>query len=196
MKQQVLADMLELQDEIRGHVDRKRLDGAIDSLTESLDPDLWVDDFHPQPRGGWKVFERERQTVAQLDHLLWFGRDWPWEGTTHRRHFGTAGTVRDLIDRIVSVDRALAEIAIADARGGNPWKLWVARKELQKGNDEAAEGEAEDAIEHYRHAWRKALQAGTAGTDDPDPWDYTNSVARERAASRAAARAARRSARH
>ena len=66
-----------------------------------------------------------------------------------------------LINRIAGADRLIAQVAIADAeaRGGSPARIARARDELAKGNQALSRGRFEDAIEHYRDAWKHALKA-------------------------------------
>jgi hypothetical protein len=50
----------------------EKIDGAIEEIQESLDPSLWVDDFHLDPKHGFKVFDEEKDAVGKL---LWILRN-------------------------------------------------------------------------------------------------------------------------
>jgi hypothetical protein len=84
--------------------------------------------------------------------------------------------VQSLIDELVQADRILAEGAVADAiaapaalhrvgeAGKGPKKhdldkIAQAQQELAKAADEVAAGNFDNAIEHYRNAWKKAEDA-------------------------------------
>jgi tetratricopeptide (TPR) repeat protein len=122
----------------------KKLDEAIYKLQKSLDPALWVDDTHLDPKHGNKVFDREKDGVHKLEELL------------------NGGTIPDdsllgFIRCFTSVDRQLAVTAIdeAAAHGVKPKKVAKAREELAKGDAESAQGDYDHAIEHYKHAWEQ-----------------------------------------
>jgi hypothetical protein len=71
-----------------------------------------------------------------------------------------AAPLQDFIDRIVRCDRVLAVIAVRDGAqaGLNAKKVAQDLDEVAKGDDEASKGHCANAIEHYRNAWRHALQ--------------------------------------
>jgi hypothetical protein len=68
--------------------------------------------------------------------------------------------LQGFIDRIVKCDRLLAVISIQDAAQGglNAKKIAEHLAMVAKGDKEAAAGRYSNAIEHYRNAWRHALQ--------------------------------------
>ena len=78
--------------------------------------------------------------------------------------------LQGLIDRIVKCDRLLAIISIQDAAtaGLSPKKVAEDLALVAKGDREAAAGHYANAIEHYRNAWRHALQLSIQVGLNPD----------------------------
>jgi hypothetical protein len=74
------------------------------------------------------------------------------------------------IDRIVKCDRLLAIISIQDAAnaGLNARKVAQDYAMVAKGDREADAGHYANAIEHYRNAWRHALQLQLQVGVNPD----------------------------
>jgi hypothetical protein len=128
--------------------DGDRLDQAIAHLNRSIAANLWVDSNHLNPKQGQQVFDQEKDAVNKLALV----RDDP-------RSTVAPATAQAFIDRIVAVDRALAQVAIDDAVGGNPTELAKANAELGKGDASAASNRPEEAIQHYRKAWDHAIKA-------------------------------------
>ena len=150
LAQGVLDDLKTLRSTVTRKQDGKKLDQAIDHLTESLAPELWLDGDHLQSKKGETVFQQAKDTVEKLRELV-----------QDKKSTITDVTLNGFIDRLVSIDRALATIAINDAisGGGNAPKLAQAHSELAKGDADAAAGKSVNAIEHYRAAWANAIKA-------------------------------------
>ncbi len=143
LKQNVLAELFALRAGVTDRKDGERLDQAIEHLTKSLDPDLWVDQTHVETKHGERAFEEEKETVKELLHAL------DRKSTTL-----SAVVVQSLIERIVRADRLLAAMAIADAgSSGDAKKIREVQREFARGDAEAADGHPEKAIEHYAKAW-------------------------------------------
>jgi hypothetical protein len=121
----------------------KRIEKAIEHLTKSLDPELWVDDSTLTEKGK-KVFDEEKKAVKELRKI----KDAPPE-------------VGDAIDEIVTADRQLAQDAIdaAIAGGGDPNDIEKALREMAKAQEELDKGKPDKAIDHYKKAWEKAQKA-------------------------------------
>jgi hypothetical protein len=128
----------------------KRLDEATERLARSLDPSRWVDDARLRRDGGDEVFEEERKAVDALLDLLEDGKRAAAVGDAQ---------LDGLIRRLVGADRVLAIVAVAEAGGGDPKKLRKAMDELTKGDHRASLREYAEAIDHYRKAWKVALDA-------------------------------------
>jgi hypothetical protein len=128
--------------------DRHMLDEAIKHLTKSLNPDLWVDDTHLQAKHGEKVFNEEKDAVVKLLELM-----------KDKKSTIPDATLQVFIDQLVGADKALALVAIEAAAGGDAKKIAKANEELGKGDARALDGKFADAIEHYRNAWKRAIEA-------------------------------------
>jgi len=144
----VLDDLIALRATVSDKQDGKKLDEAIKHLTKSLNPDLWVDETHLQPKHGDKVFQEEKDAIVKLLELL-----------KDKKSTIPDATLQGFINRLVSADKLLASTAISDAAGGDAKKIDKASEELSKGDARALDGKFVDAIEHYRNAWKHALQA-------------------------------------
>ncbi|MGH3048553.1 MAG: hypothetical protein ACRDLK_00220 [Gaiellaceae bacterium] len=114
---------------------------AAAAIKASLNSRLWTDGNHPSSR---LVFNDEKLAAAALGAL------------EHLRH-GTVSdaTLRGWVEGLVADDRALAEIAIADATaaGDNAKKLLGAARDVAGGDSADDHGNAVAAIAHYADAW-------------------------------------------
>lgn len=147
----MLEELEGLRATVTDKKDGKKLDEAIDPLTKSLDPDLWVDDVHLDPKHGDKVFNEEKDAVVKLVELI----------KDKKSTLYNSATLMDFINRLLKADRAIASIAIHDAvsAGGKPNQIDKANEELSKGDAKAADSKFADAFEHYRNAWQHAQEA-------------------------------------
>lgn len=150
VKQNVLNELKALRASVTDRKDGKELDDAIEELGESLDPSLWVNQTHLQPKHGDRSLKEEKKSVHELLELV-----------KSRKSLIPDATLRGFINRIVKSDRLLAEVAIRDATlaSGDAKKIAKAGKELLKGDEDVAEGKDDDAISDYRDAWEKAMDA-------------------------------------
>jgi len=130
--------------------DRRILDDIIEDLSDALQSTYWVDASHLDPRKGDKVFDEDAQAVRELVRLKREGR----------------GAVPDsllqgFIDSLMKATRLLAETAIGEAgtAGGDARDIAKPNADLTEGNQDAALGRPEKAIEDYGAAWRRALGA-------------------------------------
>jgi hypothetical protein len=151
IKQNVLDDLTALGATVSDKEDGKKLDEAIKHLTKSLNPELWTDETHLQAKHGEKVFNEEKDAVVKLLELI----------KDKKSAFYQSTTLLGFIDRLVSADRLLASTAIDEAvtAGGDAKKIDKANDELGKGDARVADGHFTDAIEHYRNAWKHAVNA-------------------------------------
>ena len=149
VKQDVLSQLITLRATITDKQDGKKLDDAIGHLTGSVDPGLWLGSSHLQPASGATVFNEEKDAVNKLNVLI---KD---------KHSTVPGaTLQGFVDRLVRVDAALALVAINDAFAAHvdARRIAQANQELMNGNVQAANGNPESAIEHYRNAWSHAVK--------------------------------------
>jgi len=145
-KQAVRDDLAALQASATRKKDRDRLAEAVKHLDRSLDPVLWTDANHPDEEDGGKVFEQEKKAVHKLLEI-------------RKDPKSIVSGMQGFIDALVGADRFLAEVAIADAAGGDPAELAKANQELGKGDTDAGNDKPGEAITHYRKAWQHAIKA-------------------------------------
>jgi hypothetical protein len=139
--------------------DADRLRDAVKKLDESLDPDLWIDDYHPDPKDGQKVFDRERDAVHKLIEIQ---RD-------KNSQFDDT-TLQGWIDDIVSADQEITKRARQDALanpGGHDEDKYdkstiefgKALQAYDPDNPELSEGKPEESIGHLKNSWKLALES-------------------------------------
>lgn len=147
LKQGVLARARALLGSADRH-DADKLKDVVKSLSESLDPSLWVDGNHLESRHGDQVFKRDKDATKKLQELLDHGSI-------------PAATLQAMIDALVQADQILAGTAVDDAVAlqGDPHKIAQAQRELAKAATALGAGRLADAIEQYRNAWQKAQDA-------------------------------------
>jgi hypothetical protein len=149
VKSNVLDVLVRVYSNTTNPGDRKKLAQAIADVSDSLglsnpSEPLWLDPMHLDPETGGAVFADEADAVSQLSVLsnASSGRD------------GNA-IARAQINRLVSVDRVLAEVSIDDAIafGGDPNAIAQAMREVMAGDQAAANDNPVQAIGHYYNAW-------------------------------------------
>jgi hypothetical protein len=150
LKQNVLNELTALLATATNKKDREELKDAIEELEDSLEPKLWIDQTHLNPKHGKEVFAQEKETVEELVEIL-----------KDKKSSLPKGAIRGFINRIGTGDRLLAVVAIAEAVAahGKPKQIAEARQELGKGDREWAKGDYAEAIEHYQEAWEEAVKA-------------------------------------
>jgi hypothetical protein len=126
----------------------KNIAKAIGDLQKSLDSSAWVDDNHLRKDGGSadSVFNEEKATVRELLGIK-------------NPSAALAARIAGWINSLVAADRTLATTAISE--GGSAGDLARANDELAMGDADRNAGRFENAIEHYKKAW-KALNGGAA----------------------------------
>jgi hypothetical protein len=184
VKSNVLAQLVFLRGTTTNRFDCGELDEAIEDLIDALGLDtagappwvqqahrtshcgghhrhpgapLWVDETHLDRRNGQWVFLHEKDAVKELVEII-----------KHRMSQIPDATAQNLIERLVRADRLLAVVSIQDAAGAgeNPSRLAQARAEVAKGDQAAAKGSPDQAIQHYRNAWKHAAQLQINGVID------------------------------
>ena len=146
VKSNVLASLQALRAGATNHRDQQFLDEAIADLVDSLDPALWVDQNHVDPTNGVQVFGFEQDAAGQLVDIL-----------KNRQSRIPDEAVLELIKKLVKADRLLAVVSIQDAKtaGANPNRIKQAQQQLAVGDQQAARGNPEQAIQHYALAWSR-----------------------------------------
>ncbi len=156
-QKQEVRDSLEAKQATASEKDAKEIGKAIEHIDKSLDPELWVDDSHLDPKKGDKVFEEEKKAV---EHLL---------------KVDDTDVSPEIAD-LVQIDRDLAQTAIDEipATANDPKRQEKVDKERDKANEELAKGDADagagnpkEAIEHYKKAWEHAQKATEEANKTP-----------------------------
>jgi len=127
----------------------EKFDYVILHLENSLNPAYWIDQTHLTPDGGNIALNEEKLAANMLDVIM-SSKQCPVD----------PAILQGFINRIVWSDRLLAMISIQDAAsaGLNPNKIAEDLEQVAKGDEEAEAGRYANAIEHYRNAWRHAIQ--------------------------------------
>jgi len=150
VKSNVLAELVALRTSANpGQAFAQKFDAAIEHLADSLNRAYWMDQTHLQPKGGNTAMNEEKLAVSKLQEIM-DSKECPVD----------SAVLQGFIDRVVKCDRLLAVISIQDAEraGLNPRKVAEDLAMVAKGDREADAGHYANAIEHYRNAWRHALQ--------------------------------------
>ena len=177
-KEAAAATLAELRDEVaagkfavgdRGRV-VEELDNAIEELEESLADEFWLRDgdvIDPErldPERGHHVFERERHSAQDLFDAIRQGRITDAE---------LLEEIMAVVDTLVTADRRLAEVAIADAvdAGREGEDVDRAEQHLADGDARVEEAAEETDLQEkaallyeamhndYRDAWEAAIDA-------------------------------------
>jgi len=165
LKQGTIFDLESIGDDI-SRKNQKKIDKALKLINESLEPTLWIDDTHLEPKQGKKVIHNEEKAVKKLMKVL----------KKDNENQLVLDTIQSSINQIVEVDRNLAQIAIDDAQAFAGDKkadkeIDKALEELAEGDKDASDGKFDKAIHHYEKAWKHAQKAMKIDVDDDDDDD-------------------------
>jgi hypothetical protein len=150
VKSNVLAELTALRSSVAPkQTFAQMFDEAIQHLAASLTPSYWVDQTHLIAKSGNTAINEEKLAAKTLADF----RD--AKGCPVQ-----PALLQGFIERIVKCDRLLAVISVQEAAqaGLNAKKVAEDFSLVAKGDDEASKGHCANAIEHYRDAWRHALQ--------------------------------------
>ena len=150
VKSNVLAELVGLRARLSlAQPSARKFTGAITHLANSLDPPCWIDQTHLQPKQGNTAMKEEKLAANELQEIM-----------DSNQHPVAPAVLQGFINRIVRCDRLLAIISMQDATkaGLNPKKVREDLAMVAKGDHEANARHYANAIEHYRNAWRHALQ--------------------------------------
>ncbi|HEY6261879.1 MAG TPA: HYR domain-containing protein [Nitrospiraceae bacterium] len=150
VKQNVLNQLSGLRTAVADKKNGKELDDAIQELAESIDPSHWADQTHLRTTNEKEVFKEDADSIKELLEVIKCSQG-----------LILGAKLQGLVNRIVNSDRLLTLISITEATTafGTPEKLREANKELAKGDQDIAKSKYENGIEHYRQAWKKAIEA-------------------------------------
>lgn len=123
--------------------DQQTLNKAIQDLVQASDSSLWATGSQPISKGGDKVFNFWSDAANQLTNLI-----------KHPKGTVPQATLAADLARIVNTARVTALAAMATATGKN---LTNAQNEFSQGDASVSVGNFQDAINHYRNAWKHAV---------------------------------------
>ncbi|MCB9102574.1 MAG: hypothetical protein H6632_23765, partial [Anaerolineales bacterium] len=124
----------------------KRFEKAMERVDQSLNPAWWATASTLDAQTGNHVFDRERQAVNELQKVL--------TGSF-------AEAAQPAIDKLVEADRQLAQVAlnIAITSNGDSSRIAKAQEEMAQAAQETANGDFDQALQHYKKAWTEAIKA-------------------------------------
>ena len=139
------------------------LEKAIESIQDSLDNSLWVDDSHLVMDDGKKVFKEERKAAKDLEKIVKKDKETP--------EFITE--ISSVLLSLVVADGKLTTIALDDAQifAGDSKadkEIEKAEKEIAKAEKDIGKEKFEKAIKHYEKAWKHAIKAIDDSMPEPE----------------------------
>ncbi len=159
-KENIISELEQLKTQSLDKNNQKEFDKAIKNIKNSIDSKLWVDQINLDPKKGDKVFKEESDAVQNLLKILGKSSD---DKKPSKESPVLLGSVQEIIDTLVDVDRLLAQNAIDDAQDSTGKK---SDKFIQKANDmmilaekELGKGHFNKAIDRFEKAWGFAQQA-------------------------------------
>jgi hypothetical protein len=143
-----------------GKKNDREIEKALKHLGKSLNPNLWVNDTHPEAKHGHKIFDEEKKAVKSLMKVV-------------KRGGICAANAKAAIDLMIEVDEMLAQTAFDEAKAQCNNNNKKCQKEIDKSLKEMGKAQKElnhmkkgtqdpkydKAIDHYKHAWKHALKA-------------------------------------
>jgi len=163
---------------VGGKVD-KELEKAIKHIKKSLEKtfkgpgkhgeeqNVWIDDWHLDPKYGKKVFDEEKKAAKVLMDLM-DGKEKKGRGRKGRGRKDNEDipeevkdACRAAIDKLIEADDMLASVAYDEALAGagDPKvdkELDKCESEFEKAEKELDKGKYDKVIDHYKHAWEHA----------------------------------------
>ena len=129
---------------------RTNLEHGLVQLQSAAKARKWIDQTHVTRAEGEDVFQGEEDIAEKLQLII-----------SHHTSGVPDAIWKGYINRLLAVDRVLAEVQIDDAQlaGASAKKIADAIKLLKKGDAEIGKNRPDRAIENYFAAWEKALFA-------------------------------------
>jgi len=155
LKKEAIAELEDAKRFTNDKCIEEKIDKAIEEIDESLNPNLWVDDFHLDPKHGAKVFQEEKDAVGKLMNIL--------------KDKATGSAVKNIIQAVIGklllIDQLLANTAIKDAKALGSTNRRVIHEIKEAGREfceairEIKKKNYDDAVEEFKHAWMHAEHA-------------------------------------
>lgn len=139
-----------------GHPDKKiakAAEKAVEAIEDSLDPSLWIDGAHLEPKGGNKVFDEEKKAAKELEKIIKEGEAGAQAAIDHLLQADEA-LVLVLLDEVncTSAPDAKAEEKCLD-------EVEKALEDMTDAAEAVTEGKPDKAIDRYKKAWKHGLKA-------------------------------------
>ena len=149
--QATARDLRTLRQTITDKQDQQKLDAIVKHLEDALDSGNWLDQAHLTTNRGESVFGKTDSAILKLTEL---SRD--------KKTTIAPLVLSDFVKRLAQFARLLAQAAIIDANSANAdlKEISNATEALFSGDARAATGNYNQALNHYREAWRYALHVG------------------------------------
>jgi hypothetical protein len=155
LKKDAMAELKDAKQLTHNKCTIEKIDKAIEEIKESLNPCLWVDDFHLDPKHGSKVFQEEKDAVGKLMEIL----------NDKKESGALKNVIQAVIGKLLQVDQLLADTAIKDVKALGSTNCRVIH-EIKEADEEFSEALKEitrrnydQAVEEFKHAWMRAEHA-------------------------------------
>jgi hypothetical protein len=132
----------------------KKLEKAIDKIEKALDPKLWLDGYHLEPKKGKKSFDEAEKAIKELEKLL----------KDKKVDESLKSEVESLIADLLNIYESIVSILIEEARTACMTdkcarEIVKADEEFLKAQEEIAKGDYDKALDKFKKAWEHADKA-------------------------------------
>ncbi|MDH3677515.1 MAG: hypothetical protein OEQ12_04355 [Nitrosopumilus sp.] len=140
-----------------------KIDSAITSIQNSLNPSLWINDLHLDPNGGKQIFEEDKNVVLKLtlvietQEIIIQNSSEENKPTEEEKLEALQEIVRDIVDseRVLVVNaNEDAEVYVKDLN-----KLEQAILEFNNAEEKFQGKEYAEAVDSYKNSWIHSQQA-------------------------------------
>ena len=183
IKSQIIDTLKSLKSESSEKKTPKEINKAIKGIKNSLKEKYWLDEIVLDSKKGYQVFKNEGYAVHKLLKILEKNDDRHDDDKKKDRDDDKKkkskespeflAQIQAVIDRIVNVDRLLAQTAIdqaGDFAGDkkSDKEITKANKEMDKAVKELENGKPHKAIDRFEKAWKHAQKAIKKGIEEKD----------------------------
>jgi hypothetical protein len=152
----VQSQLIAILNTVTNSDDRKKLNEAIKKLGEADKNEYWDTEDHPTRDDGNKVFDKTRDAAGKLRELYLGAKT----VSLRPQMLPLLTELKDTAHAIAT--REIDELAVVGPGSEDPAeaqkKLNEAMAELAKGDEDWSNNfKGKEAIDHYKHAWQKAI---------------------------------------
>jgi hypothetical protein len=148
----------------------EKLESAIISMENSLNPSLWIDDLHLDPKNGKQVFEEDKNALLSLTLLVENQQIViPNSYDENKEHEEEKLLSLQEISRdIINSQRSLVQNAVEDSKvyGKDTEEMNLTVMEFNNGQEKFHLGEYLESLTFYKNSWihsQNALELNNAG---------------------------------